>query len=341
MTRRLRPIAAVAGAVFALVSSSAVFGEAEVCVAGSCDGRLVSVGLTGDARSSSGVAISTVGTASGPTAFSANTTFDDSTGLANDGVQTGGVIINTGLSFIETPAQTYVIATSPAPDPVLVAEKLQTLAEVSPGVAENMALGIADGGVTATATSASSSNKPPARHLLNFPSIAQTYTNTCVPTSAMMILSHRGMGHPGEQGLAQEMRTSKQGTPMKAAVPVLDRYYTGRDTIVMSKPSDAKTLMDMVTADTWSLNHGMLLQMKMEVMGSYWPKEHPAWHVVAVHGYDHRSRGKIVMMDPWDAHRMRSWGTQTPNSLGSHEVPLANVWAGYTAIHENDRGVGW
>lgn len=320
--RRRLTVAAAAGALFALVSSSIAFGEGLVGIGlTEANGTLVAIAPAGNASSSQGVALSGTGSSYGPVAVSANTSMDDATGLVGT---TAGALVNTGIALVETPAQTYLAATSP-PDPAGVAAKLQSLAEMTPAVLTNMATGLTQ----APLTSASSAESgPPQRHLLNFPAIRQTYSNTCVPTSALMILQHRGMGNPGESGLAGEMKISKSGVTMKAAAPVLDRYYTGTDTIYVDRPQDPGELISMVTTDTWRWNHGLIVPGNPAAMNSYWPKDRPAQHALSVFGYDHRGGGRLVFMDPWDAWAAGTWNSNTaPNSLGSHEVPLSGVWA--------------
>jgi hypothetical protein len=329
--RRRLSLAAVVGAVMALVLTNAAFGEPLVSVGpGGADGSVIAVAVTGDAHSSGGLAISGTGSASGGVAgVSGEGTYDVAGGIAVEAANLA--IITTGVAPAMSPLQAQIVAMAPAPDPMLVAEKAERLAIIAPEVLDNMVSGIQEQpGPTPSPGGIFSSGGPPMRIDLNLGAVAQSWRNTCVPASMRML----GLGD--EYDLAQRMGTNSTGTTGQNARTEWQRRWDawGHDEHIMdSEARDAKMLMDMITTDAYYFSHGLLPFTQPEKMTDYWPKEAVTdGHAMAVGGYDHRGGGTVILFDPWDAYGNGSWDSNTaPNSLGRHEIPLKNLYLGLNA----------
>jgi hypothetical protein len=264
---------------------------------------------------------------------------------------TGEFVYHTSVNVANDPYQAWLVATNP-PDPLGIGLKEIALAEVSPGVAQNMAEGLltpppgspesAQSG--SDSASALSSNRPPSQIDLGIGPLTYSEPYGCVPGAAYTVFA----GMPGQQQLAHEMGTPKaKGTTFAAAAPVVRRHYSGGDYIYGVKLESTKDLLDRVTTDIWRFGHG--LNVGMDPAVAHWPAHRHASHAVSIVGYNHNSSGYLTLVDGYyTSMSAYQWGTR--NGQGSSvPVPMsrrwylsaATVYSAIKAIKSDDHDILW
>lgn len=342
----------VGGIAIALASGSMAFAEGLVGVGESADGSVLAVATTGNASSSSGVAVSGTGnsyTGSGAGVSGTGTSYTASgvgvgvTGRSyGSGTNVSGeaVVINTGLLQMATTAEQALVPTTDTIDPMGAATKLQVATEMTPVVLRSMATNATASPSSSTASAQScpdgSCYNPPAYKTLSQTYITQNQWWYCVPASTAMMLRSLGVSSPPSQDtLASREGTTgpttgndkKAGTPLSNVPAVINNIRPNGDRIMYGTIDNAGSLMDRVTTDVYYYNHSMILGTATANL-SYWSK-HAASHAIIAYGYDHRSGGRINVMDPYDYSRFNwdqgSWGG--PNPGGAHTETLATLWS--------------
>lgn len=356
--RRRRLTATAVGAVLVMAFNSAAFAENEVCVAQSCSAKYAAVTTTGEAQSSSGVAVSGtgyawggmvgvtgVGDAGGGTAsVDPSRSLGEAADAAYTVTSTGEFIYHTAVAVTEDPYQAWVVATSP-PNPVEVANRLAAVADIAPGVAQNMAEGLLNpppdplAGPSTSSSSMRTHTRPPAQMDLGWTSISQSTQYRCVPAISYRLFP----GMPSQEQLAREMGTDKaKGTTVRTAAAVINRHYTGPGDVLSTRAQDPKNLMDMVTTGVFNFRHGAMLTMQASLL--HWPAHRKAAHAVGAVGYNHNSGGYLVVIDPfWTSMSDYHWGTRngqgsswpTPSSV-RWEVPLRSTYSAVKAFEKDN-----
>lgn len=357
--RRLRLMAtAAAAAVLLAAVPSIARAEGLTCVGQECSASHVAIATTGNAHSSSGVAVSGTGyswggmvgvtgvgdAGGGTTSVDPSRSLGEAADAAYTVTSTGEFIYHTAVAVTEDPYQAWVVATSP-PNPVEVANRLAAVADIAPGVAQNMAEGLLNpppdplAGPSTSSSSMRTHTRPPPQMDLGWTSISQSTQYRCVPATSYRLFP----GMPSQEQLAREMGVDKaKGATLRTAGAVINRHYTGPGDVLSTRAEDPKNLMDIVTTGVYNFRHGAMLAMHADLL--HWPAHRKANHAVGAVGYDHNSGGYLVIIDPyWTSMSDYHWGTRngqgrswpTPSSV-RWEVPLRGTFAAMKAIEKDN-----
>ncbi|MDQ3756662.1 MAG: hypothetical protein M3394_02285 [Actinomycetota bacterium] len=193
------------------------------------------------------------GNASGTASVDADRTVGTGNRAAFDAAQSTGFYFHGGVNVVASAYQRWVVATSPAPDPVAVAAKQVAYAAM---VAEVAAKDV----VPTTGIAADEAFMDVAPRS----AVGQTRSG-CVPASTQTVYAHRGM--PGYDQLYVDMGTAEaNGTTFQTAAAVIRHYYTGPSQPQLDHVKDPADLTMKLATAVSKFDQGVILRVHTEYL---------------------------------------------------------------------------
>ena len=337
-SRRRRATAKVAAvAAFLSALPTVVLAEGLVCVAESCTGTYAAVGTTGDANSSSGVAVSGGGSSSGVVEVEATR------GIAEVDESVTGTTVgidNTGDAHGPlTPAQALDMAYSPAAD--VIALKEAVASEAIPEIHYQLAAGRFGLDPTLADRACPDGTCYPRQRTLSQWLTYQQTSYWCGPASTQIVLAQLGLS-ASQSSLAGSLNTSKNGTTYQAITRVLnERTNTQKAYFIYTElGDDPASYMSRIVSDVEArfdpVPHGIVNNVRTDPLDYWGDKSRPAWHFNVSHGYSFADGGYVNVAEVYDPTKVGS--NRRTNPYGHRTVPLDQI---YRAVMNNKRMIIW
>jgi hypothetical protein len=327
----------IAGAVIAAAvvttTPSVALAEGATCVGQSCEGTYLAVTTTGDANSSSGVAVSGTGTARGgiaeASAIGSYATVADPT----TGEETG--LNNTGDAAVPATVEQVALATV-SPPPEVIAAKEQIVARLGPEIEYQLAA-LQYGLDPTLADRACPDGRCPSRYrTLSQPLTYQQNYNWCGPASTSLVLQQITGTAWDQRTIARTFGIERSGgTYYKAIVTKLNQSQGAvkfiASTLKENKPSDYMTKL-VAAVDYWDgyQNHSIINNINTAPLHYWGDSSKGTDHYNISHGYDLQGGGFVNIAEEYDPARVGV--KRRTNPYGYHRVPLQQI---YTADRAN------